>query len=122
MGRVNPGYWFGFEEVDDAGDPVIKEAGSHANAWNAAVVGVDGNSTVFDARRLRAVSVFGNSSGATNIAVQASQDNVNFYTFDTIVVAGAGNFGKNYEAVGARYIRLQSSAAVTLTATIAGKR
>jgi hypothetical protein len=52
-------------------------------------------------------------------------DNTNFYSNDNgnvqdISLTGAGDFMMNL-AVGARYIRLRSSGAATITATIAAK-
>jgi hypothetical protein len=94
--------------------------GTHANGWNNIAVSANGTSTAFDTIYTKTISVFGNASGATNLIVQLSQDNTNFYDSDkTITISGAGNFGTTFET-GARYIRLKSSAAATITATIAG--
>lgn len=99
----------------------INTVGTHANAWNAAVTGTNGNSTAIDCQYTPYLSVFGNSNGSTTISVQASQNNSNFYTVDSIsIAAGGGDFGGNY-LIGARYVRLQSSTSRTVTATIAGK-
>lgn len=97
--------------------PVV---GTHANAWNAAAVLAAGTSTSVDCQYASSISIFGNASAATTITVQYSQDNTNFYddTIDTI--SANGNFAFNLTA-GARYVRLKSSAAATITATIAGK-
>lgn len=95
--------------------------GLHANAWNAAAVGVNGVSNSVDCQYVDTISIFGNVNGNTTISVQESQDNVNFYDTDTLAITnGGGNFGIRVES-GARYLRLKSSQARTITATIAGK-
>lgn len=80
---------------------------------------VNGVSNAIDCIISSRISVFGNTSGASTITVQVSQDGTNFYSI-TPTIAANGNFHAFYET-GARYVRLSSSAAVTITATIAGK-
>jgi len=93
--------------------------GAHGNAWNAAAVGAGGLSAVVDAQYTPFVSIFGSvTGGATTITVQLSQDNVNFYDAETTVANGDFSVQNSY---GARYVRLRSSNARTITATIAGK-
>jgi hypothetical protein len=95
--------------------------GSHGNAWNAAAVGAGGTSAVIDCQYTSFVSIFGNSNGSTTLTIQASQNNSNFYTYNTITVGfGGGDFSFS-DSIGARYIRLSSGTARTITATIAGK-
>lgn len=95
--------------------------GAQGNAWNAAVVGVAGTSAAIDTKSAPNVSAFGNASAATTISIQVSQDNANFYdTTTNVVLGGAGNF-HIAGAFGAKYIRLKSSLAATITATIAAK-
>jgi hypothetical protein len=98
----------------------LAPAGAHANAWSAAAVGINGTSTALDTDYLPFVTAFGNSSAAATITLQVSQDNTNYYDGPTQVLAGAGNFCIN-ATVGARYVRLKSSAAATITATLAAK-
>lgn len=99
----------------------VPPVGSHANAWNAAAVGAGGNSSVIDFQYTPHISAFGNANGATTISLQVSQDNTNFYTLSTVtLVGGGGDFAINI-TIGARYARLQSSNARTITATITGK-
>jgi streptogramin lyase len=96
--------------------------GSEGNAWANAATGAGGFSNTIETAGSAQVSVFGNVNGATTITVQVSQDGQTWYdTTLTAVAAGAGNF---YIAgsIGARYVRLKSSNAVTATATIAAKR
>lgn len=96
--------------------------GAHANAWNAAAVAINGNSTAVDCQYVSVISAFGNANAATTIKVFASQDNANFYdTGLQQVLAGAADFSINTNTIGARYVRLLSTAAATVTATIAGK-
>jgi hypothetical protein len=103
-------------DVDVASVPVV---GTQANAWSAASTGAGGTSTAVDCQYAAHVTVFGNTSGASTITIQFSQDNTNFYDSETTIAAN-GNFGKSVTA-GARYVRLKSSADVTATATIAAK-
>jgi hypothetical protein len=99
--------------------------GSHANAWNNVSVGAGGASASIDTQYAQSVTIFGNASAATDISIEVSMDNTNFYSNDNgnvqdISLTGAGDFMMNL-AVGARYIRLRSSGAATITATIAAK-
>jgi len=99
----------------------LNVVGTHANAWNAVAVAANGTSAAIDCRYVPHISVFGNTSGNTTITIQESQDNTNFYDTETLAVGGGGgNFGIKVTS-GARYIRLKSSQAKTITATIAGK-
>jgi hypothetical protein len=92
--------------------------GTHANAWSAAAVLANGVSASIDTQNCPFISVFGNTDGATTITVQMSQDNTNFYDAESTVANGDFSISNTY---GARYIRLKSSQARTITATIAGK-
>lgn len=103
-------------DVDIASVPVV---GTHNNAWNNVLTGVGGVSTAVDTQNCAHVTVFGNTSAASTITVQFSQDNTNFYDSE-VTISANGNFGKNLTA-GARYVRLKSSADVTANATIAAK-
>jgi hypothetical protein len=94
--------------------------GSHANAWNAAVVGVSGTSAAIDIQRasIGTCSAFGNTSAAATLTVQQSQNNTNFYSTAVNTGAVTGDFGISFSP-GGRYVRLISNAAATITATIA---
>jgi hypothetical protein len=92
--------------------------GTQGNAWNAAAVLAGGVSAAIDCQFTSNISVFGNTSGPTLITIQFSQDNVNFY--DATSSAANGDFSIS-GIFGARYLRLKSSQARTITATIAGK-
>ena len=93
--------------------------GVQGNAWNAAATGAAGLSAPVHIGPYKNISVFGNTSGASTITVQLSQDGSTFYDSGSTISAN-GNFGANY-TVGAQHVRLKSSADVTATATIAGK-
>lgn len=95
--------------------------GVHANAWDNVAVGAGGTSTAIDCQYQGIISAFGHVSGATTITLQYSQDNSNFYDAGSSVTIGAADFFIDVRT-GARYMRLKSSGAVTITATIAGKR
>ena len=109
---------------DQAAIPVTSTpnvVGAEGNAWAAAVVGANGTSASVDCQYSPFVTAFGNVSANTTITMQFSQDNANFYDGPTTKVTGApANFWIS-ETVGARYVRLKSSAAATITATIAAK-
>jgi len=97
---------------------------NHANAWNNVAAAGNGLSNIIDCYGANTISVFGNVSGATTIQVYYSQDGVNFYSAGTnrqIVLAGAGNFVIPDFLLGARYLQLQTTGAVTLTVTVSGK-
>lgn len=95
--------------------------GTHANAWSAAVVGANGTSTAIDCQYEPFIAAFGNVSANTTITMQVSQDNANFYDSASTKITGAPADFFLFETVGARYIRLKTSGAATITATIAGK-
>jgi hypothetical protein len=99
--------------------PITQTVGTHANAWDNAATGANGNSATVDCQYTPHISIFGTSSGNTSILVQVSQNNTNFYTLSSFT-AGSGDFGVSL-TVGARYVRLQSGTNRTVTATIAGK-
>lgn len=105
-------------DVDIATVPVV---GVHANAWDNVAVGIAGTSTAIDCQYQYRISVFGTTSAATTITANVSQDGTNYYdSGNEQVLAGAGDFHFSFET-GARYVQLVSSAAATITATIAGK-
>ncbi len=94
--------------------------GSQANAWNNVAVVNGTTSASIDCQYNTTISIFGTVSANLNpLRIQASQDNVNFYTITTLSLA-TGNWGTTI-SFGARYIRLQASQSATITATIAGK-
>ena len=94
--------------------------GSQANAWNNTAVVNGTTSAVVDCQYNTTITIFGTVSGNLNpLRIQASQDNVNFYTITTLSIA-TGNWGTTL-SFGARYLRLQAGQAATITATIAGK-
>jgi hypothetical protein len=95
----------------------VQLLGSHANAWSAAAVGVNGTSAALDTRWASNCSGFGNTSAAATISVQFSADGVNFYTSAMNTGAVTGNFGINFTTA-ARFVRLISNAAATITASL----
>lgn len=104
---------------------VAPTVGAHANAWNAATVAANGTSSSVDCQYSSQISAFGHASAATTIGLQFSQDNTNWYDADAgniqaATLAAAGFFAIS-NSVGARYVRLVSTGAATITATIAAK-
>lgn len=100
--------------------PIPPVVGTHANAWNAAAVAANGVSASIDCQFVSNITIFGNANGSTTLTIQFSQDNVNFYDGSSTVVAASSDFSVS-GTFGARYIRLKSSQARTITATVAGK-
>lgn len=98
---------------------VTPPIGTHGNAWLAADVGAATYSAGVDTLNAPFVSAFGNTSGASTITVSVSMDASTWYD-TTITFAANGDFWFNF-SVGVRYVRLKSSAHVTITATIAAK-
>ena len=106
--------------VEGTFNPAV--VGVQANAWSAASVSADGNSSAVDCQYVKQISVFGQADGPSTLTVQVSQNNSNWYgTTHSIYAAASVDFYADVE-VGARYVRLLSSAAATITATIAGKQ
>jgi hypothetical protein len=93
--------------------------GTHANAWNNVAVGANGVSNSIDCQYTPFITVFGTTSGGSTLSFQVSQDNTNFYTSATFSIT-TGDWGADFTS-GARYVRLKSSNARTITGTIAGK-
>lgn len=95
--------------------------GHQGNAWNNAATGAGGVSPAFRTSGGHNISASGDVSGATTIALDGSHDKINWQELDTAVLAGAGEF--NIEHVTAHgWVRLRSTAAVTATATITGRK
>lgn len=97
------------------------DIGFEGNGWANVATGAGGFSGSCDLQWSPFVSVFGHVSGATTITVQVSQDGTTWYdSQSTQVLAGAADFCI-HATIGARYVRLKSSANITATATLAGK-
>jgi hypothetical protein len=105
-------------------------AGTHANAWNAAVLTGTANSTALLINHWPIVTVFGNLSALTgtwDLILQVSQDNINWYDAEEPLVAftAAQDFEFTIQCA-SQYVRLRLVEAVaggvTVTATIAAKR
>lgn len=95
--------------------------GVQGNAWSAASVGVGGTSASVDTQYTPHLSIFGNADAATTIILEYSQDDASFYAGPTLTIPALGSDFWSDVTVGARYVRLRSTAAATITATIAGK-
>jgi len=101
-----------------AAGPVV---GASANAWDDAAVGAGDDSASVDCFYQYRISAFGTADGATTISAWISQDDTTYFdTGESVVLSGAGDFHISFQTA-ARYVRLRSSDAVTITATIAGK-
>jgi len=100
------------------GTTSIQILGGQANAWSAAAVGVNGTSAALDTRWAPYCAAFGNASAGTTITAQFSANGTNWYTSNVAQTLGAaGDFGFVF-TTGARHVRLISSAAATITASI----
>jgi len=108
--------------VDNSGNALSVINGNHGNAWAAAAVAAAGVSAVATmGAGLRVVSAFGNASAATTIMLQYSADGINWYDSGVSkLLAGAGDFAIDVTTAATR-LRLRSSAAATITASILGK-
>jgi hypothetical protein len=98
----------------------VAPIGVHGNAWSAAAVGSNGTSAVLDTWSCPYVSAFGNAGAATTLTLQYSMDGANFFNGPSTTLAGASDFHVDATAA-ARYVRLLSSAAAAITATLAAK-
>ena len=98
----------------------VSPIGVHGNAWNAASVGSNGTSAVLDAWSCPYISAFGNAGAATTLTLQYSMDGTLFYAGPSVTLSGAGDYHID-ATTAARYLRLLSSAAATITATLAAK-
>jgi hypothetical protein len=98
----------------------VSPIGVQGNAWNAASAGANGTSAVVDTWSCPFVSAFGNAGAATTISLQYSMDGANFYAGPSTTLSGSSDFHID-ATTAARYLRLLSSAAATITATIAAK-
>lgn len=99
--------------------------GSHGNAWNNASTGASGQSNSVNCYGLGTITAFGNVAAATTIYLVFSANGTNWYTDDTkkaVIAGGSGGDFAIHADVGAQFVRLASSANVTATATIQGKR
>jgi hypothetical protein len=100
--------------------PRGRPVGANGNMWSAAAVSISGTSAILDTTEARFCSAFGNTSAAATITVQYSADRTNFYSSSVNTGAVTGNFGINWNN-GARFIRLISNAAATITANVSCK-
>jgi hypothetical protein len=98
----------------------ISPIGVQGNAWKAASVGANGTSAVLDTWSCPYVSAFGNAGAATTLTLQYSMDGTNFYAGPAVTLTGAGDFHID-ATTAARYLRILSSSAATITATLAAK-
>lgn len=93
--------------------------GSHGNTgWNATAAGAGASSpNTIDTHARPYVTAFGSADGATTITLEISQNGTDFYDGPNQVLAGAGEFHISVTSA-ARFFRLKSSGAATITATI----
>ncbi len=96
--------------------------GTQANAASSVAFSAGGFSSIIDTFGGDEISAFGHVSAATTITVQVSADGITFYDTSSTQVLGAAADFHIYFSTGARYVRLKSSAAVTITATIQVKK
>src|SRR5262249_12361723 len=77
-------------------------------AFNGDLIPVDGVSDAVNISGADVISIFGHTSAATTLIVQmgTSLGGAFFDSSDTIVIAGAGDFGKDF-TIGAPFIRLK---------------
>lgn len=96
-------------------------AQTHLMVAQGFAIGAGNSTSSVDMTSRPFISAFGDVSAAATITVEVSGDNTTWYdTGATQVLAGAGEFHISLTTA-APYMRLKSSAAVTLNAWIAGK-
>lgn len=95
--------------------------GTEGNGWNNVAVLANGVSTAIDFLYVTNISIFGKSTAITTIEIEVSQNNVNFYkTGLAIEITAPDDFFFGIPNMAARYIRLRSDSASTITATLVG--
>ena len=95
--------------------------GSHGNAWNAASPLANGTSTSIDCEKQNNITIFGDVSASCQLKAQFSQNDSDWYdSSQSVWPSGAEDFEFSFTCA-ARYIRLHTDSAITITATIAGK-
>lgn len=97
--------------------------GTEGNLWNDQTdLALDATSATLDISNVAEIAIFGNVDKACEFEVLCTQDDgVNWYTVETLTVAGAGNFyfARTYPFKG---IALRNkTATLDVTATLAGK-
>jgi len=99
--------------------PQAIESGQFKIWNNTTLIGSNQPSIGFNSNfRNTIFTFFGDVSAATVLTVQLSNDNIDYYnTQTTYNISAAGNFGFSYQGV-FNYIRLVSSAAITITTFI----
>jgi hypothetical protein len=90
--------------------------GIQANLWNATVVTPGAVSAVFDTRGFPNCSVFGNVTATSTLTLQASADNINYYSTELTTLSNT-DFGTHI-IFGAKFIRMTTDTAATITATV----
>lgn len=105
----------------------VKTAGTGATVLDAAtdeVVatalagGLDNYTAAVETKNGGVVSIMGHVSGATTLTVQVSPDGTTFYdTATTAVLGGASDFHITLTTA-AKYVRLKTSATITISATV----
>jgi len=98
----------------------VPPVGTQGNAFNAQAAGAGVASNIIEVWSCPYVSCFGHVSGATTLTMQYSIDKINFYNGPTVAPTGAADFYLDFYTA-ARWVRVLTSGAVTITATIAAK-
>ena len=99
-----------------------QEIGSHANLWNAAATGINGDSASIDCRYCKTLTATFNTDGATDLTCYVSANDSTFYENDAVKLWAVNGDGCITFDCGMRYVRFRSSAAVTCTASLMGKQ
>lgn len=100
--------------------PMTQVAGSEGNLAFASALNAGDESGTFGLEG-GMLTILGNASAATTITLLLSADGSTFYAAETRTLAAAGDF-TFYLFTAARYCRLRTSDAVTLTATALSRR
>jgi len=102
-------------------DPLtIKSAISIQKVWDGAAVSAGGTSPSADMSNYNTVGVMISVNAATTITIQVSDDGAMWFDHDELIFNDAGSKAQDIMG-GAKYYRLKSSAAATITAAFVGK-
>lgn len=90
--------------------------GSQANLWEEAEIPATAASIPFDTRGFPNCSVFGHTGSLTDIYVQHSADDINYYSGELYTLAN-GDFSI-HSIIASKFIRLYAESSTVITAMI----
>ena len=104
---------------DPPGDPPVTFIGSQGNLWNNASVAPNEASPAIDVTGVVELSIIGTTDVKTTLSIELSLDNMHFY--ESLAVPGTiGDFVIDLKTA-VPWVRIRSSAACVITASLGGK-